>query len=51
MNDAILDCLVDDLDGIENRLNLPDSNDNHVLAAAIVSASKFIAIDFNLSLY
>jgi predicted nucleic acid-binding protein len=47
MNQSVLDSLVDDFDEIESTLNLPDSNDNHVLAAAIVSHANII-ITFNL---
>ena len=42
MNMALLDCLVENYESIEKNLNLPDSNDHHVLAAAILSKSKFI---------
>ena len=47
MNNAILDCLVDGFDKIEMELNLPDPNDNHILAAAIMSKSKVI-VTYNL---
>lgn len=42
MNNALLDCLVEDYEDMEADLTLPDVNDRHVLAAAIVSKSKFI---------
>jgi hypothetical protein len=43
MNDAILDALVTGFDEIEKKLSLPDINDNHILAAAIISNAKLIA--------
>ncbi|CZG43752.1 TPA: PIN domain-containing protein [Legionella pneumophila] len=42
MNNALLDCLVEDYETMEAKLTLPDVDDRHVLAAAIVSKSKFI---------
>ena len=35
MNAAVLDCLVENYEGLIPSLNLPDLNDRHVLAAAI----------------
>lgn len=35
MNAAVLDCLVENFEGLIPSLNLPDANDRHVLAAAI----------------
>lgn len=42
MNNALLDCLVENYEPIESKLLLPDVNDHHVLAAAITSKSNFI---------
>ena len=47
MNDHVLDSLVENFEDIEQALNLPDPNDHHVLAAAIVSSSNVI-VTFNL---
>lgn len=47
MNTAVLDCLVIGFDEIEESLTLPDENDRHVLAAAIVSHSDVI-VTYNL---
>ena len=47
MNAAILDCLVEGFEEIESSLNLPDKDDHHVLAAAIVSSSDVI-VTFNI---
>lgn len=47
MNEAILDCLVEGFEKLEENLNLPDTNDNHVLAAAIQSKATLI-ITYNL---
>lgn len=46
MNSVILDCLVEDYEDIEMGLQLPDLNDRHVLAAAIVSSCDVI-VTFN----
>ena len=42
MIDSFMDSLVEDFEDIEKELNLPDKDDNHVLAAAIKSNSKVI---------
>ncbi len=47
MNFHVLDALVEGFEKIEKTLDLPDPNDNHVLAAAIVSSSDMI-LTFNL---
>ncbi|KTC65056.1 Uncharacterised protein (plasmid) [Legionella adelaidensis] len=47
INNAVLDCLVEDFHELEASLNLPDENDKHVLAAAIVSHSDVI-VTYNL---
>ncbi|HDS3856734.1 TPA: PIN domain-containing protein [Legionella pneumophila] len=47
MNFHSLDSLVEQFEDIEASLQLPDANDNHVLAAAIVSNSDVI-LTFNL---
>lgn len=47
MNSAILDCLVENYEDIEVGLQLPDLNDRHVLATAIVSNFDVIAT-FNI---
>ena len=47
MNSHVLDAIVEDYEHLENTLNLPDPNDNHVLAAAIASSSKIIVM-YNL---
>jgi hypothetical protein len=47
MNQAIADCLVT-LDTNIPNYGLPDSNDNHVLAAAIAAEASFI-ITYNLT--
>lgn len=46
MNRAVLDCLVDGYQDLLPSLALPDENDRHVLAAAIVSAFDAI-VTFN----
>ncbi|MCE3046381.1 PIN domain-containing protein [Legionella sp. 16cNR16C] len=46
MNMSVLDCLVENYEDIEAALKLPDPNDNHVLAAAIVSGCNVI-VTFN----
>ena len=47
MNQAVLDCLVEDYEELIEGLQLPDPGDRHVLAAAIASASDAI-VTFNL---
>jgi hypothetical protein len=47
MNDAVMDCLVLDYEGLIDSITLPDQNDRHVLAAAIKSGPDAI-ITFNL---
>ena len=47
MNMSVLDALVHDFEHIEKILTLPDPNDNHVLAAAIISETDTI-VTFNL---
>ena len=47
MNMSVLDALVDGFEHIEKILTLPDPDDNHVLAAAIVSEADTI-VTFNL---
>lgn len=47
MNTSVLDCLVENYEDIEEGLQLPDSNDKHVLAAAIVSGCDVI-VPFNI---
>jgi predicted nucleic acid-binding protein len=47
MNEAILDCLVDNYEHIEKVIKLPDPKDNHVLAAAIHGHASTI-VTFNL---
>lgn len=47
MNNAVLDSLVENYESIEEGLTLPDVDDRHVLAAAIVSSSDVI-VTFNL---
>jgi len=47
MNMAVPDCLVSGHDGIEPALDLPDPDDRHVLAAAIVAHAQMI-VTFNL---
>jgi hypothetical protein len=47
MNQNVLDALVEGFEDIEQTLGLPDSGDNHVLAAAIVSSTDII-VTFNL---
>lgn len=42
MNDAIMDCLVDNYQDLIAALNLPDPDDRHVLAAAIVGKADAI---------
>ena len=42
MNQAVLDCLVEDYEELIEGLQLPDPDDRHVLAAAIASASDAI---------
>lgn len=47
MNDAIEDCIVENADHLIESLTLPDPDDRHVLAAAIVGHADAI-ITFNL---
>jgi predicted nucleic acid-binding protein len=47
MNTVVLDCLVENYEGLILALKLPDPDDRHVLAAAIHSHSDAI-ITFNL---
>jgi predicted nucleic acid-binding protein len=47
MNAAVADALVSEYEDIIDSLELPDPDDRHVLAAAIVSQSNYI-ITFNL---
>ncbi|HHT9843832.1 TPA: PIN domain-containing protein [Legionella pneumophila] len=47
MNIHVLDAIVENYESLESALNLPDPNDNHVLAAAIVSSSDVI-VTYNL---
>ncbi len=47
MNEAILDCLVENYEHLEVGLQLPDAKDNHVLAAAIHGHASTI-VTFNL---
>lgn len=42
MNAALLDCVVEGYESLEETLALPDENDRHVLAAAIFSESNLI---------
>jgi len=47
MDGAVLDCLVEGYEKIIDGLELPDSNDRHVLAAAIKGKASVI-VTFNL---
>lgn len=47
MDAHVGDALIDNYEALESGLNLPDKNDNHVLAAAIKSSSDAI-VTFNL---
>ncbi|UTY57001.1 putative toxin-antitoxin system toxin component, PIN family [Massilia sp. erpn] len=47
MNEAVEDCLVDNYGYLINSLHLPDPNDRHVLASAIVGHADAI-VTFNL---
>ena len=47
MNQAVPDCLISDYERFEATLDLPDSDDRHVLAAAIVAHAQMI-VTFNL---
>lgn len=47
MDAGVPDCLVTDYEGLEAELHLPDPDDNHVLAAAIMCSAGTIAT-FNL---
>lgn len=48
MDNAVLDALVTGYEGMIEALNLPDPNDRHVLAAAIIARSSCI-VTFNTS--
>lgn len=48
MNQSIRDCLVTDYESLVPALTLPDPNDRHVLAAAIVARADII-VTFNLA--
>lgn len=47
MNDAMLDYLIEDYEDVANSLNLPNPNDNHVLATAIILGCNII-LSFNI---
>ncbi|MFZ6711988.1 PIN domain-containing protein [Undibacterium sp. TC9W] len=47
MNETIDDCLIENYEYVIDSLNLPDANDRHVLAAAIVGHADAI-VTFNL---
>lgn len=47
MNEAVPDCLVRDFDDLIERIELPDSDDRHVVAAAIRAGAQVI-VTFNL---
>jgi hypothetical protein len=47
MDAAVMDCLVEGYEFLEPTLELPDSNDRHVLAAAIYSKASVI-VTYNL---
>lgn len=47
MNKAVLDCLVENYEDLEMGLQLPDVDDRHVLAAAIVAGCDVI-VTFNI---
>lgn len=47
MNEAVPDCLVEGFEDLIDGLQLPDSNDRHVLAAAIRTGAQAI-VTFNL---
>jgi hypothetical protein len=47
MNEVIDDCLIEDFEYLIDSLVLPDANDRHVLAAAIVGHADAI-VTFNL---
>lgn len=46
MNDAVLDCIVDGYEDLVDCLELPDKDDRHVLAAAIIARANVI-VTFN----
>lgn len=48
MDSSVPDCLVTDYEGLEAQLTLPDPNDRHVLAAAILCQTGTI-VTFNLA--
>jgi hypothetical protein len=47
MDSSVPDCLVTGYEGLESTLHLPDPNDHHVLAAAIMCSAGTI-VTFNL---
>lgn len=47
MNDVVDDCLIEDFEYLIEKLTLPDPNDRHVLAAAIIGHADAI-VTFNL---
>lgn len=47
MDSHVIDCIVTDYESIMETLDLPDSNDRHVLAAAIKAEATYI-VTFNL---
>ncbi len=47
MNESVLDCLVTGYEDLIDRLELPDPDDRHVLAAAI-TARAHVIVTFNL---
>jgi hypothetical protein len=47
MNKAVPDCLIEGYEAIANGLELPDPDDNHVLAAAI-RCNASVIVTFNL---
>jgi len=47
MNEAVLDCLITGYEPLINCLDLPDEDDRHVLAAAIVGRASVI-VNYNL---
>jgi predicted nucleic acid-binding protein len=47
MNQAIEDCLIENFEYVTDSLSLPDQNDRHVLAAAVVGHADAI-VTFNL---
>lgn len=45
MNVAVPDCLIEDYEFLVEKLDLPDSNDRHVLAAAICAQAALIVTE------